>query len=99
MTSLEDNAVRATTQVKQFGDIVREACLRAFGHVMRRDSGYTGQRTLNVELPEKRDTSMEVYGCSEGGPADGCCDRGRFYLTFIYIGNPIQCLLHKRDLF
>lgn len=58
MTSLEDNAVRATTQVKQFGDIVREACLRAFGHVMRRDSGYTGQRMLNVELPDrwKRET-------------------------------------------
>lgn len=37
-----------------FGDKVREAILRWFGHVRRRDSGYIGQRMLNVELSRKR---------------------------------------------
>lgn len=46
--------IRGTVQVKQFGDKVRKASLRYFGLVQKRDSGYTGKRMLNVELPGRR---------------------------------------------
>lgn len=38
-----------TAQVKRFGDKIRAARLRWFGHVWRRDGGYTEQRMLNME--------------------------------------------------
>lgn len=37
--------IRGTTQVRWFGDKAREARLRWFGHVLRRDGGYN-QRGL-----------------------------------------------------
>lgn len=33
---------------------VREARMRWFGHVRRRDSGYSGQRVLKIELAGRR---------------------------------------------
>ena len=32
----------------------REARLRLYGHVLRKDDGYIGRRMLRMELPEKR---------------------------------------------
>ena len=38
-------------KVRSFGDQAREARLRRFGHVQRRDSEYISRRTLKMELP------------------------------------------------
>ena len=46
--------IRGTAHVRGFGDKVREARLRWFGHVLRRDSEYIGRRILSFELPGRR---------------------------------------------
>ncbi|KAJ8348946.1 hypothetical protein SKAU_G00275380 [Synaphobranchus kaupii] len=46
--------IRGTAHVGQFGHKVREARLRWFGHVRRREVGYIGRRMLDMELPGKR---------------------------------------------
>lgn len=38
-------------QVERFGDKVREAGMKQFGHVQKRVSGYTRKRMLKMELP------------------------------------------------
>ena len=38
----------------RFGEKTREAILRWFGHVRRKDVGNIGRTTLKMELPEKR---------------------------------------------
>ena len=38
----------------RFGEKTREARLRWYGHVLRKDDGYIGRRMLRTELPEKR---------------------------------------------
>ncbi|KAK3542457.1 hypothetical protein QTP86_025884, partial [Hemibagrus guttatus] len=45
---------RGTAHVGCLGDKVREARLRWFGHVQRRDSEYIGRRKLDMELPGRR---------------------------------------------
>lgn len=46
-----NECIRGTAQIKQYGDIVRDARQRWFRHVQRRstDSGFTGQRMFNKE--------------------------------------------------
>ncbi|KAF7667879.1 hypothetical protein LDENG_00044320 [Lucifuga dentata] len=46
--------IRGTAHVRCFGDKVREARLRWFGHVQRRDSERIGRRMLKLELPGRR---------------------------------------------
>ncbi|KAF7646447.1 hypothetical protein LDENG_00187620 [Lucifuga dentata] len=46
--------IRGTAHVRSFGDKVREARLRWFGHVQRRDSEHIGRRMLRLELPGRR---------------------------------------------
>lgn len=43
-----------SAHVKGCGDKVREARLRWFGHVQRRDSGYISKSMLNFERPGRR---------------------------------------------
>ena len=38
----------------RFGEKTREARLRWYGHVLRKDDGYIGKRVLRMELPGKR---------------------------------------------
>ena len=40
--------------VRCFGEKVREAILRWFEHVQRRDSKYFGRRMMRLELPDRR---------------------------------------------
>ena len=47
-------STRRIAQVRHFEDQVREAGLRWFGHMQRRDIEYSGKRTLKKELPGKR---------------------------------------------
>ncbi|MCJ8730045.1 hypothetical protein PDJAM_G00112890 [Pangasius djambal] len=46
--------VRGTAHVGRLGDKVREARLRWFGHVQRRESEYIGRRMLDMERPFRR---------------------------------------------
>ena len=51
---IRNESIRGTAHVRCFGEKVREARLRWFGHVQRRDSEYIGRRMLELELPGKR---------------------------------------------
>ena len=54
MDKIRNVYIRGTAQVVGFGQKTREARLRLFGHVRRKDDGYIGRRMLRMELPGKR---------------------------------------------
>ena len=54
MDKIENEYIRGTAQVGQFGENTREARMRWYGHVLRKDDGYIGRRMLRMELPGKR---------------------------------------------
>ncbi|KAK3556387.1 hypothetical protein QTP70_007995 [Hemibagrus guttatus] len=54
LDSIRNEYIRGTTHVGRLGDKVREARLRWFGHVQRRESEYIGRRMLDMELPGRR---------------------------------------------
>ncbi|MCI4387574.1 hypothetical protein PGIGA_G00075700 [Pangasianodon gigas] len=51
---IRNEYIRGTAHVGHLGDKVREAGLRWFGHVQRRESEYIGRRMLDMELPGRR---------------------------------------------
>ncbi|KAF7704118.1 hypothetical protein C0J45_7434, partial [Silurus meridionalis] len=51
MDRIRNEFIRWTAHVGCFGDKVREAQFRRFGHVQRRDIGYIGRRMLRMEPP------------------------------------------------
>ncbi|KAK3568622.1 hypothetical protein QTP86_010800 [Hemibagrus guttatus] len=51
---IRNENIRGTAHVVRLGDKVREARLRWFGHVQRRESEYIGRRMLDMELPGRR---------------------------------------------
>ncbi|KAF7696815.1 hypothetical protein HF521_005233 [Silurus meridionalis] len=52
MDRIRNEFIRGTSHVGRFGDKVREARLRWFGHVQRRDMSYIGRRMLRMKPPE-----------------------------------------------
>ena len=56
---IRNEYIRGTAHVRCFGDEAREARLRWFGHVLRRDSHYIGRRMLRSRK------TKEIYGCRE----------------------------------
>ena len=54
MDKIRNEYIRGTAQVGKFGEKTREARLRWYGHVRRKDDGYIGRRMLRMELPGKR---------------------------------------------
>ena len=58
MHNIRNWYIRDTAQVGRFGEKTREAKLRSFGHVRRKDDGYIGRRILRIELPGKRERKM-----------------------------------------
>ena len=52
---IRNEYIRGTAQVGRFGEKVREARPRWFGHVLRKDAARCiGRRMLTMELPGKR---------------------------------------------
>ncbi|KAK3553075.1 hypothetical protein QTP86_031165, partial [Hemibagrus guttatus] len=51
---IRNECIRGTAHVGRLGDKVREARLRWFGHVQRRESEYIGRRMLDMKLPGRR---------------------------------------------
>lgn len=56
--------MRGTAQAEQFGEKVRRARLKWFGHVQRRNSGYTGQRVMKMEVPDRKEKKDDLRGGS-----------------------------------
>ena len=54
MDKIRNEYIRGTAQVGMFGEKTREARLRWYGHLRRKDDGYIGRRMLRMELPGKR---------------------------------------------
>ena len=51
---IRNEYIRGTAQVGTFGEKTREAMLRWYGHLRRKDDGYIGRWMLRMELPGKR---------------------------------------------
>ena len=51
---IRNEHIRGTAHVRRFGDKAREARLRWFGHVRRRDEEYVGRKMLEMDLPGRR---------------------------------------------
>ena len=54
LEKVRNNKIREDTHVVRFGEKVKEARLRWFGHVLRRDEEYIGKRILRMAIPGKR---------------------------------------------
>ena len=54
MDKIRNEYIRGTAQVGKFGEKTREARLRWYGHLRRKEDGYIGRRMLRMELPGKR---------------------------------------------
>ena len=54
MDKIRNEYIRGTAQVGKFGEKKREAILRWYGHIRRKDDGYIGRSMLRMELPGKR---------------------------------------------
>ncbi len=80
---IRNDYIRGTAHVRKFGDKAREARLRWFGHVRRREEEYVGNRMLDKALPGRRrrgrpkrrfmdavKEDMQVVGVTEEDVAD-----------------------------
>ena len=54
MDKIRNQYNRGTSQVGRFKEKTRQARLRWYRHVRRKDDGYIGRRMLRMELPGKR---------------------------------------------
>ena len=51
---IRNEYVRETAKIAKLGDKVRNAGLRWYGHVKRREEDYVGKRMIEMEVPGKR---------------------------------------------
>ena len=54
MGKIKNEFIQGTAHVRQIGDKAREARLRCYGHMKRRNTEYIGKRMLCLELSGKR---------------------------------------------
>ena len=67
---IRNEHIRGTAGVKRLGEKLREARLRWYEHVCRRDAGYVGKRVLAMDIPGRRRRGRpkkKVRGCGQGG--------------------------------
>ncbi|KAK3511278.1 hypothetical protein QTP70_034775 [Hemibagrus guttatus] len=95
---IRNEYIRGTAHVGRLGDKVREARLRWFGHVQRRESDYIGRRMLDMELPGRRQRGrpkrryMDVINEDmklEGASVEDAEDRDR-WREMIHCGDPLR---------
>ena len=71
MDKVRNEYIRGTAQVGRFGEKTREARLRWYGHLRRKDDGYIGRENDDeVGVARKEETGKakkEVYGGGERG--------------------------------
>ena len=65
MDKIRNEYIRGTAQVGKFGEKTREARLRWYGHLWRKDDGYIGRRMLRMELPGKRKRGRPKRRCMD----------------------------------
>ena len=53
MDKIRNEYIRGTAQVGWFGEKTREARLRWYGHVLRKDDWYIGRRMLTMDCQER----------------------------------------------
>ena len=63
MDNIRNAYIRGTAQVGRFGEKTREARLRWYGHVRRKDDGYVWRRRLRMELPGNGKRGRPKKGC------------------------------------
>ena len=61
MDKIRNKYIRGTAQVGRFGEKTREARLRWYGHLRRKDDGYIGRIMLRMELPGKRKRPKRMF--------------------------------------
>ena len=63
MDKIRNEYIRGTAQVGQFGEKTREARLRWYGHVRRKDDGYIGKNDAEdgVARKEERGRPKKIY--------------------------------------
>ena len=65
MDKIRNEYIRGTAQVGKFGEKTREARLRWFGLVQRKDDGYIGRRMPRLEMPGKRKRGRAKRKCMD----------------------------------
>ena len=63
MDKIRNDYIRGTAHVGRCEEKTREARLRWYGHLQRKDDGYIGRRMLRMELPgnRKRGSSKRMF--------------------------------------
>ena len=80
---IRNKYVRGTAKIAKLGDKLRNARLRWYGHVKRREEGYEGKRMMEMAVPGRRKRGrprrrwmdlgredMERVGAKKGGEDD-----------------------------
>ena len=80
MDTVRNEHIRDTTEVRLFGDKVKEARLIWFGHLQRRESPFIGRRSLKMKLQGRRQVGrpkgrflielMQIVGVREENAGD-----------------------------
>ena len=76
MDKIRNEYIGGTARVVRFGEKVREARLRWFAHVLRKNAVYIGGRMLTMELPGKRQRGRPKRRFVDGSQCDGGTRRG-----------------------
>ena len=65
---IRNEYLRGTAKIARLGDKLRNAKLRWYGHVKRREEGYVGERMMEIAVPgkkEKKKAKEKVDGFGE----------------------------------
>ncbi|KAK3535463.1 hypothetical protein QTP70_016885, partial [Hemibagrus guttatus] len=103
---IRNEYIRGTAHVGRLGDKVREARLRWFGHVKRRESEYIGRRMLDMGLPGRRQRGRPkrryMDGINEdmklvGASVEDAEDRDRWREMIRWKGRELADMMERRN--